>query len=136
MTRIVWLRISSIILVLFAVGHTIGGFKKWSPMGDNAVLNTMADVHFQTYGVSRSYLDFFMGFGWSLSAGMMLQAVLLWQMSKLAAESASIVRSMIAVFILSTLASVMISWAFLFPTPALFSVVLLVPLICAFLAKR
>ena len=36
-----FLRIASIISLLFATGHTLGGLKKWSPMGDNEVLRAM-----------------------------------------------------------------------------------------------
>ena len=37
MTRTLLLRIASVISLLFAAGHTLGGLKKWSPMGDNEV---------------------------------------------------------------------------------------------------
>ena len=61
------LRIASIISLLFVAGHTLGGLRKWSPMGENEVLRAMTAVHFETRGANRSYLDFFMGFGWSIS---------------------------------------------------------------------
>ena len=44
----------------------------------------MTTIRFETMGANRSYLDFFMGFGWSISASMLLQTVLLWQMGSLA----------------------------------------------------
>ena len=127
-----WLRIASVISLLFTVGHTMGGVKRWSPMGDNAVLQQMTVVRFDVMGASRSYLDFYMGFGWSLSVAMVLQTVLLWQMASLARTNASGVRPMIAVFALATLATTIIAWRFIFPVPALFSVALLVPLVAAY----
>jgi len=136
MTRAILLKISSIISLIFAAGHSMGGLKKWSPMGDNAVLKAMSDVHFPVYGQSRSYLDFFMGFGWSLSVSMLVQAAILWQMSKIDAADSKIVRSMTAVFIAATLASSAISGVFLFLMPVLFSLALLVPLIAAYVAKK
>jgi hypothetical protein len=67
MTTTLLLRIASVISFLFAVGHSRGGLRKWSPMGENEVLGAMTAVRFDTMGANRSYLDFFMGFGWSIS---------------------------------------------------------------------
>jgi hypothetical protein len=129
-----WLRIASVISLLFTVGHTVGGLQRWSPTGDNDVLRQMTAVHFDVMGANRSYVDFYMGFGWSLSVAMVLQTVLLWQVASLARRNASGVRPMIAVFALTTLASTVIAWRFIFLVPALFSTALLIPLVVAYVA--
>ena len=134
MTATLLLRIAAIISLLFTAGHTLGGRTKWSPMGDNAVLRAMTDVRFQAMGANRSYLDFFMGFGWSLSVSMLLQSILLWQMATLARTDAAKVRPMIAVFAVAQLVSVVIAWRFIFPLPALFALVLFAALAAAFFA--
>jgi hypothetical protein len=136
MTRTLLLRIASIISLLFTAGHSMGGLKKWSPMGNNEVLRSMTTVHFDAMGVHRSYLDFFMGFGWSITAAMLLQTVLLWQMASLARNNAAQVRPMIAAFALATLASAALAWRFLFPLPALFCLALLAVLIAAYAVPR
>jgi hypothetical protein len=105
-------------------------------MGENEVLNAMTDVRFDTMGANRSYLDFFMGFGWSISVAMVLQTVLLWQLASLARSDAARVRPMIAAFALATLASGVIAWRFIFPIPALFSVALAIVLAAAYTAAR
>lgn len=133
MTTTLLLRIASVIALLFALGHTLGGLKKWSPMGDNDVLKAMTSVHFDVMGTSRSYLDFYMGFGWSLSVALLLQAVLLWQLAYLARADSTRARPVIAAFALATLASGMIAWFFILPVPALFSLVLLIVLVAAYL---
>jgi hypothetical protein len=122
-----------VISLLFAVGHTLGGVKRWSPMGENEVLKAMETVRFDTMGANRSYLDFFMGFGWSISVFLLLQSALLWQMASLARSNAMQVRAMIAMFGLATLASGVIAWRFILPVPALFSGVLLIVLVAAFM---
>ena len=134
MTTTLWLRIASVISLLFTVGHTMGGLKRWSPMGDNEVLRQMTAVRFYAMGASRTYLDFFMGFGWSISIMMLLQTVLLWQLATLAGANSSAVRPMIAVFVLATLATGVIAWRFIFPVPAAFSAALLIVLIVAYVA--
>src|ERR1700739_2645437 len=114
MTTTLFLRIASAISLLFTLGHTAGGLKKWSPMGDNEVLKAMTAVHFDVMGANRSYLDFYMGFGWSLSVAMLMQTVLLWQMASLAQTNPAGVRPMIAVVALATLAGGVVAWRFIF----------------------
>ena len=132
MTTTVLLRISAIISLVFALGHSLGGLKRWSPMGDNEVLKAMETVRFDTMGANRSYLDFFMGFGWSLTVAMLLQSVLLSQLASLARTDAAQVRPMIAAFAVATLAGGIIAWQFIFPVPALFSAALLIVLVAAY----
>lgn len=134
MSRALPLRIAAVISLLFTLGHSLGGLKKWSPMGPNEVLRRMASVRFDTMGANRSYLDFYVGFGWSIAIAMLLQTFILWQMASLARANASQVRPMIAAFILATVASGVIAWRFIFPVPALFSLALLIPLAWAYLA--
>ncbi len=129
-----WLRIASLISLLFTAGHTLGGLKHWSPMGDNEVLRQMTLVHFNANGASRSYLDFFMGFGWSISVAMVLQTVLLWQLASLARTNPAVVRPLVGMFAAATLASGVIAWRFIFPVPALFTTALFIPLAVAFVA--
>jgi hypothetical protein len=38
MTTTLFLRIASVISLIFTLGHGAGGLRKWSPMGDNEVL--------------------------------------------------------------------------------------------------
>jgi len=136
MTTTLWLRISSIISLLFAAGHTLGGLKEWSPMGDNPVLQAMRTVRFDALGVNRSYLDFYKGFGYSISVTLLLQAILLWQLATLARSHAAEIRPMIVVFALATAVGGIIAWRYIFPVPALFSLALVVTLMLAWFAPR
>ncbi len=137
MTTVRLLRIASIIAFVFAIGHTLGGIGKWSPTDNNPVLVQMGSQKFAVMGVSRSLLDFYMGFGWCLSAAMVLQAVLLWQMARIAAGSgAAIVRPMIAAMILAGAVTSALTWRFIFPLPAVFSGVLLLVLITAWIKSE
>lgn len=136
MSTTVWLRICAVISLLFAAGHSLGGRKNWSPVADNPVIQSMRTVHFDVMGVSRSYLDFYMGFGYSLAVSMFLQAVLLWILSNLAQTHASIARPMIAAFAIATALGGLIAWKYIFPVPALFSLVLCAGLIMAFISAH
>lgn len=136
MTTTIWLRVSSVISLFFALGHVLGGLKNWSPMGDNPVLQAMRATKFDTMGAERSYFDFYMGFGHSLSVAQVMLAVLLWQLAALARTDAAGVRPMIAVIGLATLAGGIIAWRFIFPLPALFSLVLVGSLAVAYGTAR
>ena len=136
MTASLLLRIASVISLLFTAGHTMGGLKRWSPMGDNPVLKSMTDVRFDVMGANRSYFDFFMGFGWSISVFMLMETILLWQLASLAATDAPRLRPMIAVITLATVASGIIAWRYIFPVPALFSAVLAIVLGLAYVSAR
>ncbi len=130
-TPTIWLRISSVVSLVFAVGHALGGLKYWSPMGDNAVLQSMRATRFATMGTNRSYFEFFMGFGHLLTVSQVVQAILLWQLAALIGTDPLSVRPMIAVIALGTLAGGVLSWRFLFPIPALFCILLLATLAIA-----
>jgi hypothetical protein len=125
MTGTLWLRISSIIAFLFALGHTWGGISaEWSPVGETETLRLMKSYHMAFSGVSRSYYDFFMGFGYSLSVSMFLEAILLWLLAGLAKEQPAKARPFVAAFFLASLLNVGISWKFIFPVPVIFGLVL------------
>ena len=38
MTTTLFLRIASVVSLLFTLGHSLGGLQKWSPMGENGVI--------------------------------------------------------------------------------------------------
>lgn len=132
MTTTLWLRISALILLLFTIGHSVGGLQKWSPNADNPVLAAMTNVRFDMMGMSRSYLDLYLGLGWTLGIFMLLQTILLWQLASLARAGAAPVRPMIAAFLLATLASGVIAWLLIFPVPVVFCAVLSVALALAY----
>jgi hypothetical protein len=136
MTTTLLLRIASGISLLFTIGHSIGGVQEWSPMGDNEVFKAMKAVHFDVMGAQRSYFDFYMGFGWSISIAMLMQTILLWQMASLARTNSGAVRPMIAVIALATLAGGVVAWVFIIPIPAIFSAVLVINLAAAYFTAR
>jgi hypothetical protein len=120
------LRIASVISFLFAAGHTLGGRKDWSPMGETEVLQAMRSQRYEAFGVSRTYLDFFLGFGYSLSVTLLLQAVVLWQLARIARTDPGLVRPIAASFAIASLATAAVAWRFIFPIPAVFAAVLAV----------
>ncbi|MBV9901728.1 MAG: hypothetical protein JOZ90_11590 [Alphaproteobacteria bacterium] len=136
MTTTLMLRVAAAISLFFTIGHSMGGLQKWSPNEHNPVLTAMTDMHFDMMGMSRSYLDLYLGLGWTLSIFMLLQTVLLWQMGTIARTDVAQVRPMIAAFLLATLASGIIAWRLIFPVPVLFCVALFLALAAAYWTAR
>lgn len=123
MTVSFWLRTAAVIMVLFAAGHTMGGQSAWSPLGETAVLEQMRTFRFDAMGTDRSYLEFYLGFGYSITVMQLAQAVLLWQLAGLAREDAARVRPLIATFLIAAVASTIVTWRYIFVLPVIFSVV-------------
>jgi hypothetical protein len=122
MNATIALRITAIISLLLDLGHTLGGRSSWSPGGPNETLQAMRTFHMNVFGVSRTYHDFYIGFGYSLSVYMLLQTVLLWQLSGLARTQPQVVRPLLLTFLLASLASTLIAWELLFIIPVVFLV--------------
>lgn len=136
MNSTIWLRVSAIISLLFTAGHFMGGTKNWSPMAENPVFQSMRSVRFDVLGVNRSYLDFYVGLGHSITVSLLLQTVLLWILGNAARTQAPLVRPMIAAFAVAVALTGIIAWRYILPVPALFSLALCVALVLAFITAR
>ena len=136
MTTSFLLRIASVVSGLLAAGHTLGGRKAWSPQGENQVLEAMRTLRFEVFGVNRTYMDFYLGFGFTISVFLVLQAVLLWQLAAAAKTNALQVRGMVAAMALAELGCTLVAWKFLFVLPTAFSAVLTLLLGLAFVVAR
>jgi len=82
-----WLyRIACVLLLLFAIGHTLG-FRQTNPAwGVGSLIDSMRSIHFDAQGFSRTYWDFFSAFGLFFSVFLLFAAVLAWQLGSLPAE--------------------------------------------------
>ena len=124
-------RISSVLLLLFAVGHTLG-FRQSDPTwGIDALLGSMRSIHFYVQGFSRTYWDLFVAAGFSVGVFYLFAAVLAWQLGGLPAETLARVRGIAWAFALCFVAVTALSWMYAFTTPIVFSALITVCLIAA-----
>jgi hypothetical protein len=124
-------RISSVLLLLFAAGHTFG-FRQNNPeWGAGAVIELMRSVHFDAQGFTRTYWDFFSAFGLLFSVFLLFSAVLAWLLGGLPAEIFARVRSIAWAFAACFVAVTALSWRFAFTTPIVFSALIAVCSIAA-----
>jgi hypothetical protein len=124
-------RISSVLLLLFAAGHTFG-FRQNNPeWGADAVLALMRSVHFDAQGFTRTYWDFFSAFGLFFSVFLLFAAVLAWLLAGLPAETLARVRGIAWTLAICFVAITALNWRYAFTIPIVFSAVVTTFLIAA-----
>jgi hypothetical protein len=136
MSPSLFLRISSVIALLFAAGHTMGAAESWSPQGDTAVLQSMKSFRFDAMGVTRTYFDFYFGFGLLISVFLLLQAVQLWQLASIAKADPARAMPLAVSLFLASLSCAVLAWKFIFAVPVLFSSAIAVCIGLAFLYPK
>jgi hypothetical protein len=117
----VFYRIASVLLLLFAAGHTFGFRQNIPEWGADAVLGLMRSVHFDAQGFTRTYWDFFSAFGLFFSVFLLFAAVLAWLLGGLPAETLARVRSIAWALAICFVAVTALSCRYAFTTPIVFS---------------
>ena len=124
-------RIASVLLLLFAAGHTFG-FRQNNPeWRADAVIGLMRTVHFDAQGFTRTYWDFFSAFGLLFTVFLLFAAVLAWLLAGLPAETLARVRSIAWALAICFVAVTALSWRYAFTTPLVFAALTMVCLIAA-----
>jgi hypothetical protein len=131
-----FLRAASVLTLLFAAGHLLGGKDSWSPVGETDVLRAIRSFRFDAGGADRTYMDFYLGFGFTLGVYLLLQTVLLWQLASIATRDSVQARPMIASILVALIASAVLSWMFILPVPAISFAVIAACLALALLMSR
>ena len=117
-------RIAAVLLLLFAVGHTLG-FRQSDPKwGVDALLGSMRSIHFDVQGFHRSYWDLFVAAGFSVGVLYLFAAILAWQLGNLPAATLALMRGTAWAFALCFAAITVVSWSYLFILPVVFSIVI------------
>jgi hypothetical protein len=124
-------RIAAVLLLLFAVGHTLG-FRQSDPKwGVDTLLDSMRSIHFDVQGFSRTYWDLFVAAGLSVGVFYLFAAILAWQLGGLPAEALALMRGTAWMFALCFAAITVVSWRYFFILPIALSIVITVCLVAA-----
>ena len=91
----------------------------------------MKSIHFDIQGFSRTYWDFFVGFGFFVTVFILFAAVLAWQLGGLPAETLTRMRGIAWAFAVTFAAITILSWRYFFILPIVFSFLITVCLIAA-----
>jgi hypothetical protein len=124
-------RIASVLLILFAVGHTLG-FRRVDPRwGVDSLVNQLRSTHFNVQGVSRTYWDFFTGFGFFVTILLLFAAIVSWQLGGLPKESLSAMSLTTWGLAICFLIVTFLSYQYFFMVPVIFSGAIAICLILA-----
>ena len=120
----VFYRIAAVLLLLFAVGHTLG-FRASDPKwGVEALLGSMRSIHFDVQGFNRTYWDLFEAAGFSVGVLYLFAAILAWQLGGLPSATLALMRGTAWAFALCFAIIAVVSWRYLFIIPIAFSTVI------------
>jgi len=117
-------RIAAVLLLLFAIGHTLG-FRQSDPKwGVDELLGSMRSIHFDMQGFKRTYWDLFVAAGFSVGVFYLFAAILAWQLGSLPAATLALMRGTGWAFALCFAAITVVSWRYLFIIPIVFSLLI------------
>ena len=117
-------RVAAVLLLLFAMGHTLG-FRQSDPAwGVDSLLSSMRSTHFDVQGFNRSYWELFEAAGFSVGIFYLFAAILAWQLASLPAATLVHMRSTAWAFALCFAAITFVSWKYLFIMPIVFSIMI------------
>lgn len=112
-------RLASVLIVLLDVGHTIGC--PWSDPAWGVDLRAVRTTHFPVVGFSRTYAQFYVGFGLSVSVFLVLAALLAWQLGAMPADTRRRMRAISWALALAFAAITVINSLFFFAIPIAFA---------------
>jgi len=118
----VFLRLASILTLLFGVGHTLG--YPWVGVATPALLSRLAEIRAMpqmTQGFARSYWDFHVGFGLYISLMFLALAVLFWRVGSLSTTEPRLARTVAAVFGALFVADIVLNLLYFFWAPIVFA---------------
>ena len=117
------LRMAAIIMLLHAIGHTMGAltWKKTPDVSKQAVIEFMTAHKFPFMGVERSMGEYYDGYGFACTLALLLITAILWITSNVTPHTTALVKN-----ILFVLSFILLAWGideliFFFPFAAAFS---------------
>lgn len=114
-------RIAFVLLILFAVGHTLG-FRRVDPRwGVDSLIQQLRSTHFDAQGFNRSYWDFFTGFGFFVTILLLFAAIVSWQLGSLPKESLSTMSLITWGLAICFIVVMFLSYQYFFMVPVVFS---------------
>jgi hypothetical protein len=125
MRTVLFLRIASVLTLVHAALHTIGGvFGKPAPGAQQVAVAAMKANEFAVMGVMRSYWDFYMGFGLVVSVFLTMEAIVFWQLGSLAKMDAVRLRPVLATFLVGYLCAAVVSYRYFFVAPVIVEILI------------
>jgi hypothetical protein len=103
---------------------------------EEAVVEAMRSNRFDFAGATRSYWDLYYGYGLQAAAACLVEAILLWQLARIAESQPALVGPIVGLFVLVNVAHAMLTARYFFYLPVVFDLVIAACLTWAFIVTR
>jgi hypothetical protein len=134
---LVFLRVASVLTLIHALLHTIGGvYGSPEPGPQLAAVTAMKANQFLLMGHTRSYWNFYMGMGLGMSIFLTMDAIVLWVLGSLARSESWRLRPLYAVLALGYLVFAVNSCEHFFLAPVIVEILIALCLASAFFTSR
>jgi hypothetical protein len=137
MRATILLRVTSVLLVVQAMLHTIGGVFGAPPPGAGAAaMLAMRANHFMVMGVDRSYYWFYIGFGLAITVSLLVESALFWMLSGMVRRTGALLRPILWLYALGYVAMTVLAAVFFFPPPLIFDAMVVILLAWAAMSLK
>lgn len=137
MKPVIYLRIASVLTLIHAVLHTIGGVFGQPARGvQAATVLVMKTNQFPLMGFTRSFWDFYIGMGLAVSIFLTVEALVFWQLAALAKTKARELRPILTTFAAGYLVFAVDSYRFFFLGPVVTEILISLCLSMAILTAK
>jgi hypothetical protein len=134
---VIFLRIASVLTLIHAVLHTVGGvFGKVPPGPASVAVEAMKVNQFLSMGSVRTFWEFYRGMGLAVTIFLTFEAVVFWQLSALAKTDATRLRPVLAAFAIAYLAMAANSQMYFFLAPVIVETIIAVLLVLAIVTAK
>jgi len=137
MKPVVFLRVASILTLIHAVLHTIGGvFGNIDPGAASVAVEAMKVNTFPLMGHTRSFWDFYRGMGIGVSISLTVEGIAFWLLGSLAKRDAEALRPILATFAVGYLALSLNSYTYFFLGPVIAEILIAACLLFAIFTAK
>jgi hypothetical protein len=128
----IWLRIASVLIALFAAGHTFGHLSSSDATPEQKALTAAKRTfHFDPIALNPTVWDLYSGLSLAMIVNLTLLSVLIWQLSKLARSSAAQARPMVWALVVAQVLMSLVCLTNFFVVPLVLSALATVALLVA-----
>jgi hypothetical protein len=136
MRSVLFLRIASVLTLIHAVLHTIGGVFGKTPPDVQPVVTAMQENQFMAMGVMRTMWDFHMGLGLIVSVALTMEGLVFWQLGTLAKSDGLRLRPILTTFLIGYLCISVISYRYFFAGPVITEILIALSLGLAIVSAK
>jgi Intracellular septation protein A len=132
-----WLRAASILTLLHAFAHTVGGvYATPEPGPQQIAAEAMRSNTFVVMGHTRSMWAFYHGMGLAITISLIVEAIVFWVIGTLVRDSKADLRDLLVVFVIGYMALAVNSIRYFFYPPVIIELLIAGCLVMAILSCK